>query len=175
MKYSLTILIEKRMNMAEVKSGQKVDETNNEPKEEQTSESRQMNYAIIGGVVGAGIGLLSNPGTGKKVVDSLGKSDVMRAASKELRRSAQEFLTEQAIITLRQSATGYMSKLEGGLLSPKKKKEEGAEANEPQSGQSRESTTKSGEIEEIKEENKQLNDRLERIEEMLNSLVESKK
>lgn len=162
--------------MSEVKSNQQVEETNTESKEEQTGESRQsMNYAIIGGVVGAGIGLLSNPGTGKKVVDSLGKSDVMKAASKELRRSAQEFLTEQAIITLRQSATGYMSKLEGGLLSPKKKKEEAAEANEPQADQNRNSADQSEELEEIKEENKNLNERLERIEEMLNSLVESKK
>lgn len=160
--------------MAEVKSSQQVEETKNtEGNEEQSAENRQsMNYAIIGGVVGAGLGLLSNPGTGKKVVDSLGKSDVMKAASKELRRSAQEFLTEQAIITLRQSATGYMSRLEGGLLSPKKKKDEAsdakAESSENSSGQSEE-------LEEIKEENKNLNDRLERIEEMLNSLVESKK
>ncbi|TMU84128.1 gas vesicle protein GvpP [Bacillus sp. BHET2] len=153
-----------------------MEDTNPESSNEATGESRQsMNYAIIGGVVGAGIGLLSNPGTGKKVVDSFGKSDVMRAASKELRRSAQEFLTEQAIITLRQSATGYMSKLEGGLLSPKKKKEERVEGNESKAEDNGDSANQSEELEEIKEENKQLNERLERIEEMLNSLVESKK
>ena len=161
--------------MSEVKSSQQVEETNT-AEEKQAGESRpSMNYAIIGGVVGAGIGLLSNPGTGKKVVDSLGKSDVMKAASKELRRSAQEFLTEQAIITLRQSATGYMSKLEGGLLSPKKKKEESSETNESKAEHSGNSANQSEELEEIKEENKHLNERLERIEEMLNSLVESKK
>ncbi|MBN8194071.1 gas vesicle protein GvpP [Bacillus sp. NTK074B] len=160
--------------MAEVKSSQQVEETKNtEGNEEQSAENRQsMNYAIIGGVVGAGLGLLSNPGTGKKVVDSLGKSDVMKAASKELRRSAQEFLTEQAIITLRQSATGYMSRLEGGLLSPKKIKDEASDAK---AESSENSSRQSEELEEIKEENKNLNDRLERIEEMLNSLVESKK
>lgn len=163
--------------MAETKSSQQVEETNNTGQnEEQTAENRQsMNYAIIGGVVGAGIGLLSNPGTGKKVVDSLGKSEVMKAASKELRRSAQEFLTEQAIITLRQSATGYMGKLEGGLLAPKKKKEEAPENTEAKAGSTENSSNQSEELEEIKEENKNLNERLERIEEMLNSLVESKK
>ncbi|KPL58216.1 GvpT/GvpP family gas vesicle accessory protein [Rossellomorea vietnamensis] len=163
--------------MSEVKSSQQVDETkSNDEKEEQSTENRQsMNYAIIGGVVGAGIGLLSNPGTGKKVVDSLGKSDVMKAASKELRRSAQEFLTEQAIITLRQSATGYMSRLEGGLLSPKKKKEEASENSDGKVEKNENSSNQSEELEEIKEENKNLNDRLERIEEMLNSLVDSKK
>ncbi|PFG04223.1 GvpT/GvpP family gas vesicle accessory protein [Bacillus sp. es.034] len=163
--------------MSEVKSSQQVDETkSNDEKEGQSTENRQsMNYAIIGGVVGAGIGLLSNPGTGKKVVDSLGKSDVMKAASKELRRSAQEFLTEQAIITLRQSATGYMSRLEGGLLSPKKKKEEASENSDGKVEKNENSSNQSEELEEIKEENKNLNDRLERIEEMLNSLVDSKK
>lgn len=163
--------------MAETKSSQQVEETNStEETEEQTAENRQsMNYAIIGGVVGAGIGLLSNPGTGKKVVDSLGKSEVMKAASKELRRSAQEFLTEQAIITLRQSATGYMSRLEGGRLAPKKKKEEVSEITESKADNSENSSNQSEELEVIKEENKNLNERLERIEEMLNSLVESKK
>ena len=160
------------MSMADKESSQQVEEKKN-PKES-TEENRQsMNYAIIGGVVGAGLGLLSNPGTGKKVVDSLGKSEVMRAASKELRRSAQEFITEQALITLRQTATGYMSKVEGGLLSPKKKKEEAN--NEETSNEQEESTNQSEELEEIKEENKNLNERLERIEEMLNSLVDSKK
>ncbi|MFI8576983.1 GvpT/GvpP family gas vesicle accessory protein [Rossellomorea aquimaris] len=163
--------------MAETKSSQQVEEPKStEENEEQTSENRQsMNYAIIGGVVGAGIGLLSNPGTGKKVVDSFGKSEVMKAASKELRRSAQEFLTEQAIITLRQSATGYMSRLEGGLLTPKKKKEEASENTDAKAGSDENSSNQSEELEEIKEENKNLNERLERIEEMLNSLVESKK
>ncbi len=162
--------------MSEVKSDQQVEETNPETSNEATGESRQsMNYAIIGGVVGAGIGLLSNPGTGKKVVDSFGKSDVMRAASKELRRSAQEFLTEQAIITLRQSATGYMSRLEGGLLAPKKKKEESVESTGAKADSSENSSDQSEELEGIKEENKNLNERLERIEEMLSSLVDSKK
>ncbi|CAN7153383.1 GvpT/GvpP family gas vesicle accessory protein [Rossellomorea sp. LjRoot5] len=163
--------------MAETKSSQQVEETKNtEGNEEQTTENRQsMNYAIIGGVVGAGLGLLTNPGTGKKMVDSLGKSEVMKAASKELRRSAQEFLTEQAIITLRQSATGYMSRLEGGLLSPKKKKEEASENTDAKAEQNEGSSNQSEELEGIKEENKNLNERLERIEEMLNSLVDSKK
>ncbi|MGG1629329.1 GvpT/GvpP family gas vesicle accessory protein [Rossellomorea sp. NRS-1567] len=163
--------------MAETKSSQQVEEPKStEENEKQTAENRQsMNYAIIGGVVGAGIGLLSNPGTGKKVVDSFGKSEVMKAASKELRRSAQEFLTEQAIITLRQSATGYMSRLEGGLLTPKKKKEEASENTDAKAGSDENSSNQSEELEEIKEENKNLNERLERIEEMLNSLVESKK
>ncbi|WP_156509862.1 GvpT/GvpP family gas vesicle accessory protein [Rossellomorea aquimaris] len=155
--------------MADKENNQQVEEKDTQTTED-TGENRvSMNYAILGGVVGAGIGLLSNPGTSKKVVDGLGKSEVVRAAGKELRRSAQEFITEQALITLRQTATGYMSKYEGGLLSPRKKSEEANVSSE-------ESTqNQSEELEEIKEENKNLNERLERIEEMLNSLVESKK
>ncbi|MDP4551625.1 GvpT/GvpP family gas vesicle accessory protein [Alkalihalobacillus macyae] len=125
-----------------------------------------VNYAILGGVVGAGIGLLSSPGASKKVVDSIGKSEAVRNAGQEIRRTAQEFITEQALITLRQTATGYMSKYEG-RLAPRKKNEEAQETEQPPSHSNEE-------IEEIKEENKNLNERLDRIENMLSSLVDSK-
>ncbi|OIU66354.1 GvpT/GvpP family gas vesicle accessory protein [Rossellomorea aquimaris] len=152
-------------------------EENNNGQEEKKSQNEggrgvNVNYAIIGGVVGAGVGLLSHPGTGKKLAGSLGKSEVVRMAGNELRRSAQEFITEQALITLRQTAAGYMGKYENGMLPFTKKKEE-ASAQEEQEDTS--SSVQSDEIEEIKEENKNLNERLERIEEMLSSLVESKK
>jgi gas vesicle protein len=164
--------------MAE-KEKQKKNNTNQEEKNNQTEtndggrSAMNVNYAIIGGVVGAGVGLLSHPGTGKKVVGSLGKSEVVRMAGNELRRSAQEFITEQALITLRQTATGYMSKYENGLLPFNKKKED--ETAEQDQQEETSSSVQNDEIEEIKEENKNLNERLERIEEMLSSLVESKK
>lgn len=135
----------------------------------ETNERPSMNLAIIGGVVGAGIGLLSSPGTGKKVVESLGKSEAVRNAGQELRKSAQEFITEQALLTLRQTATGYMSKYEGRLLSPAKKSSEQQKANEEVAASS-----SNEEIDDIKEENKQLNERLDRIENMLSNLVDSK-
>jgi gas vesicle protein len=152
-------------------------EENNNGQEEKKSQNEggrgmNVNYAIIGGVVGAGVGLLSHPGTGKKLAGSLGKSEVVRMAGNELRRTAQEFITEQALITLRQTAAGYMGKYENGML-PFTKKKEGASAQEEQEDTA--SSVQSDEIEEIKEENKNLNERLERIEEMLSSLVESKK
>jgi gas vesicle protein len=152
-------------------------EQNNNGQEEKKSQNEagrgaNVNYAIIGGVVGAGVGLLSHPGTGKKLAGSLGKSEVVRMAGNELRRTAQEFITEQALITLRQTATGYMNKYENGMLPFNKKKEEAAAQEEQEDTAS---SAQSDEIEEIKEENKNLNERLERIEEMLSSLVESKK
>ena len=145
-------------------------ENGTDTKQQETSERPSLNYAIIGGVVGAGVGLLSNPGTGKKVVESLGKSEAVRNAGQELRKSAQEFITEQALLTLRQTATGYMSKYEGRLLSPTKKS-----GGEQQKAKDEVAATSSNEeIDEIKEENKQLNERLDRIENMLSSLVDSK-
>jgi gas vesicle protein len=159
---------------------EKQEKNNNQEEQNNQTETKDggrsamnVNYAIIGGVVGAGVGLLSHPGTGKKVVGSLGKSEVVRMAGNELRRSAQEFITEQALITLRQTATGYMSKYENGLLPFNKKKEDETAKQEQQEETS--SSVQNNEIEEIKEENKNLNERLERIEEMLSSLVESKK
>ncbi|WP_240688037.1 GvpT/GvpP family gas vesicle accessory protein [Pseudalkalibacillus hwajinpoensis] len=128
-----------------------------------SGERPSVNYAILGGVVGAGIGLLSSPGASKKVVESIGKSEAVRNAGQEIRKTAQEFITEQALLTIRQTATGYMSKYEG-RLSPRKTSEE---TQQP-------SSHSNEEIEEIKEENKHLNERLDRIENMLSSLVDSK-
>ena len=80
----------------------------NEQQEEKTQNS--LNLAILGGVVGAGIGLLSSPQTSKKVLSRLGQSEIVRATGQELRRNAQDILTQQAMGALRQTATGYLEK-----------------------------------------------------------------
>ncbi|WP_100407999.1 YtxH domain-containing protein [Bacillus solitudinis] len=137
--------------------------------EEASDTNHSMNLAIIGGVLGAGIGLLSSPGTSKKFMKSLSESEVMRVAGKELKRTAQEIFTEQAVNSIRQTASSYMSKSEGGLLGHLKKQDEKNE----------ESTSKnekdSSQYNEIKEDNKNLSNRLDKIEDMLNELVDSKK
>ncbi|WP_261131331.1 GvpT/GvpP family gas vesicle accessory protein [Bacillus sp. Marseille-Q3570] len=136
------------------------------------TQQNSMNLAIIGGVVGASIGLLSSPGTGKKVVNSIGQSEVVKAAGNELRRTAQQMITEQAMMALRQTAAGYWSKYEGTLLKPGSALlNEGTEDEEVQ-----ESGSHSDErYNELKEENKNLNDQLQRIEEKLNALLDDKK
>lgn len=147
----------------------------NQQQEEKTQNS--LNLAILGGVVGAGIGLLSSPQTSKKVLSRLGQSEIVRATGQELRRNAQDILTQQAMGALRQTATGYLEKDNlSKLLAPKKKKEE--TSNEQ--GDSQEEVSESAEIEtsqyeELKEENKNMNDQLQRIEEMLNKLMDAKK
>jgi gas vesicle protein len=143
---------------------------------EKNNQTNSMNLALIGGVVGAGIGLLSSPGTSKKVMKSLSESEVMRSAGKEIKRTAQEILMEQAVNSFRQTASDYMN---GGGFLPKKRNEQQEDQEGEQQDESKEEESSqeqsSSEYEEIKEDNKQLNDRLERIEEMLNNLVESKK
>lgn len=147
----------------------------NQQQEEKTQNS--LNLAILGGVVGAGIGLLSSPQTSKKVLSRLGQSEIVRATGQELRRNAQDILTQQAMGALRQTATGYLEKDNlSKLLAPKKKKEE--TSNEQ--GDSQEEVSASTEMgtsqyEELKEENKNMNDQLQRIEEMLNKLMDAKK
>ncbi|WP_409303449.1 GvpT/GvpP family gas vesicle accessory protein [Peribacillus sp. SCS-155] len=122
-----------------------------------------LNLAILGGIVGAGIGLLANPETSKKVVKNLGDSELIKVAGQEFRKTAQELLAGQAQNSIKQLASGYLSKIEEGLLSPKKDK-----------GGSNNSDQESQQYEAIKQENKNLNDRLQKIEKMLNELVESK-
>ncbi|MCM3252053.1 GvpT/GvpP family gas vesicle accessory protein [Priestia megaterium] len=147
----------------------------NQQQEEKTQNS--LNLAILGGVVGAGIGLLSSPQTSKKVLSRLGQSEIVRATGQELRRNAQDILTQQAMGALRQTATGYLEKDNlSKLLAPKNKKEDASN----EQGDSQEEVSESAEMEtsqyeELKEENKNMNDQLQRIEEMLNKLMDAKK
>ena len=135
---------------------------NTKPSQEKKKGSNySMNFALIGGVVGAGIGLLANPDTSKKAIKKLGESDLMKVASEEFRKTAQELLAGQAQSSIKHLASGYMSKIEQGLLSPKK----GNGTSNAESDQG---------YREIKEENKQLNERLQKIEDMLNNLVATK-
>ena len=124
-----------------------------------------MNMAIIGGVVGAGVGLLANPEMSKKAIKNLGESELVKMAGEEFKKTAQELLARQAQTTIRQLAAGYIDEGNQELSASKKEKNESENSL---------SGTKYEEIEEIKEENKNLNERLERIEKMLNSLVDSK-
>ncbi|MDU9691658.1 gas vesicle protein GvpP [Priestia aryabhattai] len=147
----------------------------NEQQEEKTQNS--LNLAILGGVVGAGIGLLSSPQTSKKVLSRLGQSEIVRATGQELRRNAQDILTQQAMGALRQTATGYLEKDNlSKLLAPKKKKEETSnEQGDSQEEVSASAEMETSQYEELKEENKNMNDQLQRIEEMLNKLMDAKK
>ncbi len=142
---------------------------NNQPTNDQQN---SMNLAIIGGIVGASIGLLSSPGTGKKVINSLGRSEVARAAGTELRRSAQQMITEQAMMALRQTAAGYWNKYQGSLLNPSgafpKQRNEGQKSGDSGSDADEK-------YNELKEENKNLNEQLQRIEDKLSALFEEKK
>ena len=141
---------------------QKQTENNQPAQEKKKSTNYSMNFALIGGVVGAGIGLLANPDTSKKAMKKLGESELMKMASEEFRKTAQELLAGQAQSSIKHLASGYMSKIEQGLLSPKKGDDGVPNTENKQS------------YNEIKEENKQLNERLEKIEEMLNNLVATK-
>ncbi|MGF9945431.1 GvpT/GvpP family gas vesicle accessory protein [Priestia megaterium] len=147
----------------------------NQQQEEKTQNS--LNLAILGGVVGAGIGLLSSPQTSKKVLSRLGQSEIVRATGQELRRNAQDILTQQAMGALRQTATGYLEKDNlSKLLAPKKKKEDTSnEQGDSQEEVSQSAEMETSQYEELKEENKNMNDQLQRIEEMLNKLMDAKK
>ncbi len=167
------------MKTQEVNDNQAVNENENEEEirnkeeNEQTEEKKDgtnysLNLAILGGVVGAGISLLASPETSKKVIKNLGETEFVKIAGKEFRKTAQELLAGQAQNSIRQLATGYISKIDEGLLAPKE--ENGGNGGENSSSDE----SQSSKYEEIKEENKNLNERLQRIEKMLNDLVDSK-
>ena len=146
----------------EVVEKEEQEQTESNQPQEKKGPNYSMNFALIGGVVGAGIGLLANPETSKKTMEKLGESELVKVASEEFRKTTQELLAGQAQNSIKHLASGYMSKIEQGLLSPKKGDNSVPNTENQQS------------YNEIKEENKQLNNRLEKIEEMLNNLVATK-
>jgi gas vesicle protein len=145
----------------EADASEKADEnTEKEP----VAAGSQIQLAVIGGVVGAGLGLLSNPGTGKKVAERLGQSEVMKMAGRELRTTLQDVIRDQATSSLRKAATGYLgSKAGGSLLKLRKGTSSSGQSDDQSDG-----------YEELKEENKNLNDRLSSIEEKLDKLLKAK-
>ncbi|WP_338471524.1 YtxH domain-containing protein [Niallia sp. XMNu-256] len=143
-------------------------ENNQETEEKKTETNYSMNLVLLGGIVGAGVGYLTNPEIGRKVLKQLGESEFAKVAGNEFKRTAQDLLADQAQNSLKQLTVGYLNKLDEGLFSSSKEKG----ANEETSLSGEEDQT--SRYEEIKEENKNLNDRLQRIEKMLNDLVESK-
>lgn len=143
--------------------------TEENSKEKQSSESRQAwAPAIVGGVAGAGIGLLANPQTGRRVAARIGESDMIRAAGREIRRTAQDIIMEQAMLTVRKSAAGYLEKYEDKLLGKKQEKKSSERIPETEKSSYEEKYN------ELKEENKNINENLQRIEEKLNVLLDSK-
>lgn len=122
-----------------------------------------VNLALVGGVVGASVGLLASPESGKKVFTRIGQSNAVKGAGREIRRTAQDIITEQMMNAFRQNASGYIS----GLLGQGNKDEEKTpEENKPDFQE---------QYKELKEENNNLNENLQRIEEKLNALLEASK
>jgi ATP-dependent helicase YprA (DUF1998 family) len=139
---------------------------------EQKSDSTNysINMALVGGVLGAGIGLFMNPKASKKVFKNLGESEFVKVAGEEFKKTAQELLAGEAQNSIRSLAEGAISKLDSGLFTTKKLNSQ----NDSSSGTDQAQQHQSEEYEMIKEDNKNVNERLDRIEKMLNDLVSTK-
>lgn len=117
--------------------------------------------AILGGAVGAGIGWFANRDISKKAFKNLSESEFVKIAGHEFKKTALEILAGQAQSSVKQLASGYLNKIEKGLHSPKiSGSENSAVQKQP--------------YEEVKEENKNINERLKKLEDMLTNFVESK-
>jgi gas vesicle protein len=121
-------------------------------------------YALAGGIVGAGLGLLASPENGKRIVNRIGQSSVLKIAGREVLRTTQDMLTEQAMLALRQNATGYIQRYTEKLHEPRQETHPDALENNQDPYQEK--------YEELKEENKNLHNNLQRIEDKLNTLLE---
>ncbi|OCA82268.1 hypothetical protein A8F94_20355 [Bacillus sp. FJAT-27225] len=137
---------EKNEHVQEVNQQDEKQEESNQQDEKVENKNYSLTLALIGGAVGVGIGLLSSQGSGKKAIKSLSESEFFKTTSQELKKAANEILTDQAQKGIKQIASSYLG--DSQMADPSK-------------------------YEEIKEENKQLNNRLDRIESMLGQLTEA--
>ncbi|MDY0394616.1 GvpT/GvpP family gas vesicle accessory protein [Virgibacillus halophilus] len=130
-----------------------------------------VNPAIIGGVVGTGVGLLASANTGKKIVSKIGQSAMLQKAGKELCETAQELIYDQAKIMLKQSLSNSLTKYQQKIFHPLQ--EQKAAHRENDAGKNEPQTDMTDQYKELKEENKELNENLNRIEDKLNKLLQA--
>ena len=114
--------------------------------EKNDSANYSMNFALFGGLVGAGIGLLLNPEKTKNFFQNMNESELAKTAGKEFRKTAQSLLADQ----VQQSISQLASTNDG------------------------QPPDDSSSYEKLKNENKSLNERLDRIEGMLDELSGAK-
>ncbi|SER45202.1 hypothetical protein SAMN04487944_104172 [Gracilibacillus ureilyticus] len=138
----------------------KVEETQNS--DEQTSGQNSITYVLLGGMAGAGIGMLSNPGTVQKLYHRVQQSETGQRIAKELGKNLQHVITQQAMTAVQQAAPDYWNKAKSKISK--------SSSSEPDRDKMEIDTN----YEEIKQENEQINQRLEKIEQMLDKLVHEK-
>lgn len=139
----------------------KKDKEKDKEESEEKKSSHSLNTALIGGALGLGVGLFSDPEFRKQTMESMKESEMLRVAGKELKRSAQELITEQAVSSIKQAAMEYKHKYEQSLL--------------PSPGSDKSDEKKSSKKEDSDDDSfkEDLNERLNKIEEALSKLIDS--
>ncbi|WP_058306414.1 hypothetical protein [Gracilibacillus massiliensis] len=77
---------------------------------DQNSGQGSMGYILMGGVVGAGVGLLSNPGTAQQLYRRVQNSETGQIIAKELGRNVQQLITHQVMAVVQHSTPDYLNK-----------------------------------------------------------------
>lgn len=133
---------------------QEVQQTNN-----QNNAQGAIGYIITGGIVGAGVGLLSNPGTAQKIYRRVQDSETGQLIASELGRNMQQLIAHQTVAMVQQAAPAYLDKARNRLSS---KSSEDSTLTD---------TKNDAHYQEMKQENKQINQRLDQIEKKLDQLL----
>ncbi|MCF6137380.1 hypothetical protein [Pseudalkalibacillus berkeleyi] len=119
---------------------------------ENRRQKNTINFAIAGGIVGSGIGLLTSSNTRKQIASTVGNSELIKGTGNELRRTVQQIFIDQAMLTIKEAAYNYRNKSDRTV-----------ETDNHINAQ----------YQELKDENKALNENLQRIEEKLDALLQS--
>jgi hypothetical protein len=116
-----------------------------------------LGYVLIGSAVGAGAGLLSSSEKGRKVLKSVGGSQVMKIVGQELTKSVQDMVTEQAVGSVKKQISSYLNKIEdkvpgGQKVTGKIEEELGLDQGESEEESEQESEEESAQAEEHSED-----------------------
>ncbi|WP_054860100.1 MULTISPECIES: hypothetical protein [Gracilibacillus] len=114
---------------------------------QENSNQNSLGYIFIGGLVGASLGLLSNPGTTQTIYKKIQDSEATQRLAQEIGRNIQGILTQQAMLALKQAAPAYLGS--------------NRFAGKPEDSS----------YQQLKQENEQINERLEQLEEKIDQLL----
>lgn len=130
--------------------------------DDQNSGQKAVGYIVTGGMVGAGLGLLSNPGTARKIYRRVQDSETGQLIAAELGKNVQQLIAQQAAAIVQQAAPVYLDKAKSRLSGNSTRESAQKDPNNDACYQ------------EIKQENNQINQRLDNMEEKLDQLLQGR-
>ncbi|SDN73799.1 hypothetical protein [Alkalicoccus daliensis] len=155
--------------------------------EEKSEQKVDKSYVMAGSLIGAGLGFISSSDAAKSAIKKAGQSEVAKSVGFQLRRTVQDLVIEQVSSNFKNSISSYLDSkgasipdeiLEKGKQSLLNKvqgsnAEQSSEDESAEQEDDQQESSSDEESEAQSKENQELNERMDRLEEMISKLVDS--